>query len=127
MSVKLETAFGRTWHELMLVNYINSPKVLPFEVGSPADKGFRAQQDTLFKNTVRKIFRPSTNAPLFNTNKMAFRLINVYGQLVIPGGLLDRISLHTFPFHTELQLLSPNGSIYTTYSNVGNPAFILKG
>lgn len=125
MSAKLENAFGRTWHEILLANYVNSPKTIPFPLGSEADKGFRAQQSTLYKNTVKRIFRPSAKAPLFNVNKHPFTLVNKYGTLTIAGGILDRVSLHTFPHNTNLQILDSLGNVVNTFTNVGNPDFVL--
>lgn len=123
MSAKLKNAFGRTWHEIQLVLYTQSPKQIPFAVGSVEHRGFMAQQETLYKNTVKRIFRPSATAPLFNVNKHAFTLTCTYGSLTIAGGILDRISLHTFPHNTTLTILSASNAHLQTFHNVGNPNF----
>lgn len=124
VSKKLANAFGRTWHEICLAQYINSPKQLPFAVGTAEHEGFINQQQTLYKATIKKIFRPSATAPIFNVNLYAFTLINKYGTLTIAGGVLERISLHTFPYHTDIHILDSVGNVINTFQNVGNPKFI---
>lgn len=122
MSAKAQQAFGRTWYELSLLNLLRTPNTSittdPFPKGSEESKGFNMQGQTLYRQTIKRIFREGKQGGAVYVGRWAFRIVTRHGTVEIEGGMIESISLASFPGNTTVVVLSPTNQ---TYYNLGNP------
>lgn len=132
MAESVSVKMGRVMHDLFLINSINNARQqyslsalakshTPAEI-KEFDAGWKRQQDTLYKATVRRILGDSNKGQSINVQDYPFILtlpqqVNGIFAIYIAGGILDVIHTGSFPPETQLQLLSPMGA--QLFNNVG--------
>lgn len=132
MAESVSVKMGRVMHDLFLINSINNARQqyslsamqkthTPAEI-KEFDSGWKRQQDTLYKATVRRILGDTNKGQSINIQDFPIMLtlpqqVNGVFAVYIAGGILDVIHTGSFPPETSLQILSPMGT--QMFYNVG--------
>lgn len=132
MAESVSVKMGRIMHDLFLINSINNARQqhslsalnkthTPDEI-KDYDAGWKRQQDTLYKATVRRVLGDSNKGQSINVQDFPFILtlpqqVNGVFAVYFAGGVLDVIHTGSFPPETSLQILSPMGA--QSFYNVG--------
>lgn len=117
---------GRTLHAIHLLSVYglipNSGVVAPGIVpGSDEDEGYQLARMTFFKETIRTIFRTDVTSNTYNVGRQPFMVQSFHGNISVPGGIINNISLSSFPLMTTLTVYNTNGTIRSQYPHAGNP------
>lgn len=132
MAESVSVKMGRVMHDLFLINSINNARqqysLSAMQKSHTAaeikefDLGWKRQQDTLYKATVRRLLGESNKGQSINVQDFPFLItlpqqINGVYSVYFSGGILDIIHTGSFPPETSLQILTPMGT--QTFHNVG--------
>jgi hypothetical protein len=124
------TKLGRIIHDLQIVNMINTTRMqYPPSVNTgvsetdDVNSGYTRQQETLYKQLVKKIFADTNKGNVIQVKNVSFAVIlpqNINGvmSITIPAGIVDTIFMGAFP-HATTVMLYPPGHPPLTYPNVG--------
>lgn len=126
MSAQLNESYGRTRHDLELLQVLLTTAGHNNSLSSNeyACRGWTKQRDATIKKLVQNIFRKSANGRVIEVTGFGIRVITPSGDLNIPAGYLDRMYFGTFPYCTCVVLTNKYGGTVGTWNNVGHPDFI---
>lgn len=87
------------------------------------NSGYLRQQETLYKQLVKKIFADTNKGNIIQVKNVSFAVIlpqNVNGvmSVTIPAGIVDAVYMGAFPHATSI-ILYPPGAAPLQYPNVG--------
>lgn len=117
-ALQARKSFGRTWCMLMTISNMSN-MIDPFIIDSAESDGFKSQQLTFYKETVRKIFRYGKGATCVRVGNSPFTVTTIFGSTYIVGGVIDVIYLSSFPYMTQVAVHRSNGSV-DIFNLVGN-------
>lgn len=124
MSVVLETAYGRTRHDIELLNFLlANPNIAPGVAGN-VSAGWMKQREKTVKGLLENIFRKSVKFHPLHVKGYTVIVHTPTGSMTIPPGFIDQMYFSTFPYSTSVVLQNSYGGMVGSYSNVGNPDFI---
>ena len=120
---------GRTLHAIQLLSYYQLMPISPggtnfpgMIAGSAQEQGFIAARETFFKDTIRTIFRLDVTTNTYHVGDRWFSVNSMHGNINVPGGIVSKISLASFPYQTTLTIWNRNGTIAQQIPMAGNIA-----
>lgn len=130
MAESFYAKLGRIIHDLQIVNTINTIRMQYGNVTTGPDQtlidlstGYTRQQDTLYKQLVKRIFSETNKGNIIQVKNAAFTIVlpqTSYGVMSIsfPAGIVDNIYMGVFPFETTVTVTHP-GKYPMVYPNTG--------
>lgn len=126
MSAKLKESYGRTRHDLEMLQFLLSAPQHNSALSNDdiVHRGWVKQRDAAIKALLQNIFRKSSKGAVITVTGFNVRVMTPTGDLNIPAGYLDRMYFGTFPYVTSVILTNKYGGTMGNWSNVGHPEFI---
>lgn len=130
MAESFYTKLGRIIHDLQIINMINTVRMQfgnntnsPDQDLNDISSGYVRQQDTLYRQLVRKCFVDTNKGNVINVKDCSFTVIlpqNMYGvmSIHIPAGIVDKIHMGAFPNAVHVTVNIP-GHHPMQYPNAG--------
>lgn len=118
----LEESYGRTRHDIELLNTLLTVGSITIIDGDAIQKGYAKQREKTIKTLLSNIFRKSTKSQLVKARGCACAVITPTGTLNIPPGYVTDMYFGTFPYITTVILTNGFGQ-RAQFNNVGNPEF----
>lgn len=132
MAESKEKKLGRLCYDLHLIGVVNYERQqnlhTPTAPGdSQADyiEGYKAQQLTTYKNSVRRLFKDTNHGNVLNVGNASFTIYMPAGMgtYTIDAGIVSKVYMGAFPYVTTVTVHRPGGRD-EYYANVGSPEFV---